>query len=153
MTRTNARPQQGGWLAPLAVCLAAGAGLGCLSFVKWGGGPDLAAYLEKMAYGGRFRLFFSLLFRQLAYLVPLFLCGYFRRGLGAAALLFGVKGFFARLWGKRVCGFDGGLFFAIFLQRLLYAAAGLPHDEAVRRPANHSPRPAAVFASAGRPVL
>ncbi|MCI8934502.1 MAG: hypothetical protein HFE80_08360 [Clostridiaceae bacterium] len=95
MTRTNARPQQGGWLAPLAVCLAAGAGLGCLSFVKWGGGPDLAAYLEKMAYGGRFRLFFSLLFRQLAYLVPLFLCGYFRRGLGAAALLFGVKGFFA----------------------------------------------------------
>ena len=62
-------------------------------------------------------------------------------------------GFFARLWGQRVCGFDGGLFFAIFLQRLLYAAAGLPHDEAVRRPANHSPRPAAVFASAGRPVL
>lgn len=95
MTRKHARPQWGGWPATLAVCLAAGAGLGSLSFVQWGGGPDLAAYLEKLAHGGRFRLFFSLLFRQLAYLIPLFLCGYFRHGLAAAPLIFGAKGFFA----------------------------------------------------------
>ena len=94
--RAKTQPHQTtGWLAPLAACLTAGAGLGAFYVAKWGGGPDLAAYLENMAYGGRLRLFFSLLFRQLMYLVPLFLCGYFRWGMGAAALIFGVKGFFA----------------------------------------------------------
>lgn len=86
------------WLAPLAACLAAGAGLGSFYFAKWGGGMDLTAYLGRMAYAGRLRIFVSLLFRQLLYLVPLFLCGCLRRGFGAAALLFGIKGFFtARL--------------------------------------------------------
>lgn len=91
--QTPDQARKNSWLAPLAACLAAGAGLGTLCVSQWNIGLDLTAYLEKIACSGRPRLFFSLLWGQLCYLLPLFLCGYFRRGLIAAALLFGWKGF------------------------------------------------------------
>ncbi len=95
---TPDKARQNSWLAPLVACLAAGAGLGTFYFARWGSGLDLTAYLEKIADSGRLQLFFFLFFGQLLYLVPLFLSGYFHRGLGAVALLFGLKGFFtARL--------------------------------------------------------
>ena len=78
----------------LLLCLALGALAGSLLFR--GSLPqaqDLTAQLDRQASAGRLALFFTLFWDSLRYLVPLFLCAYFRFGAFAVPLLFAAKGF------------------------------------------------------------
>lgn len=96
MNRRNAKkmdlPPSGGPLILLLGCIALGALAGCF-FAAAPGGQQLPEQLQGIGAKGRFSLFFLLLLQSLQYLVPVFLCGFFRAGTLALPLLFALRGF------------------------------------------------------------
>lgn len=92
--KTDVPPKPiGGILLLLSLFLVIGAIVGSLLFTNRLPQADLLARLEANMTVSRVRLFFVLLKDAVKYLLPLFLCAYFRLGVYVVPGLFALKGF------------------------------------------------------------
>ncbi len=120
--KTDVQPRPaGGILLLLTLFLVMGAIVGSLLFTKSRPQGNLLTGLEANMTASRIRLFFVLLLEAVKYLLPLFMCAYFRLGVYGVPAVFAAKGFTtARLVGAFLSAYGGrgyaAAFSAYFLQ-------------------------------------